>query len=61
MNEMTKPEFPKKVQLSGEKIVDNMGPTLEQTGKLMGDVWDMWMGWSGNAGNGGGGGNRGGK
>ena len=38
-----KPDFPKKVQLQGQKIYDNIGPTAERTGKLMGDVWDMWM------------------
>ena len=42
--EMTKPDFPKKVQVSGTKILENMGPTVERTGKLMGDVWDMWLG-----------------
>ncbi|KAL7541131.1 hypothetical protein ACHAXR_012044 [Thalassiosira sp. AJA248-18] len=56
-NEITKPDFPKKVQHGGSKIIDNMGPTMERTGKLMGDVWDMWMGsvdaWYGG-GNGGG-------
>eukprot|EP00579_Thalassiosira_antarctica_P031735 CAMPEP_0201995378 /NCGR_PEP_ID=MMETSP0905-20130828/2844_1 /ASSEMBLY_ACC=CAM_ASM_000554 /TAXON_ID=420261 /ORGANISM="Thalassiosira antarctica, Strain CCMP982" /LENGTH=626 /DNA_ID=CAMNT_0048550469 /DNA_START=34 /DNA_END=1911 /DNA_ORIENTATION=- len=37
---MIQPDFPKKVQINGQKILDNMGPTAERTGKLMGDVWE---------------------
>ena len=51
--EMIKPEFPKKVYHSGEKIVDQFGPTVERTGKLMKDVLGMWfggIGWSGDDG-----------
>jgi hypothetical protein len=59
-----KRDFPYKVKVGGERIIDNMGPTVERTGKLMRDVWDMWMGWTtgggGSGGNGNGGGNWGG-
>ena len=51
--EIIKPEFPKKVYHTGEKIVDQLGPTAERTGKLMKDVFGMWfgsMGWSGDDG-----------
>jgi hypothetical protein len=52
--EMTKPDFPKKVYYSGQKILDNMGPTVERTGKLMKDVFGMWfggrIGWGGDDG-----------
>ena len=52
--EMIKPDFPKKVYYSGEKIIDNMGPTVERTGKLMKDVFAMWfgggIGWGGDDG-----------
>ena len=62
-NEMIQPDFPKKVQVSGHKILDNMGPTAERTGKLMKDVWDMWLGslndgWNGSNGGEDGGGRR---
>ena len=43
--EMTKPDFPKKTYHSGQKIIDNMGPTVERTGKLMNDVFNMWFSW----------------
>ncbi len=43
---MMKPDFPKKVRAGGERILDNMRPTAERTGKLMRDVWDMWVGWA---------------
>jgi hypothetical protein len=43
---MMKPDFPKKVQAGGERILDNIRPTAERTGKLMRDVWDMWVGWA---------------
>ncbi|KAL7432578.1 hypothetical protein ACHAXH_006155, partial [Discostella pseudostelligera] len=43
--EMMKPDFPKKVKVGGEKVLDNIGPTVERTGRLMKDVWDMWTGW----------------
>jgi hypothetical protein len=56
-----KRDFPYKVKTGGERIIDNMGPTVERTGKLMRDVWDMWMGWTTGGGSGGnGGGNWGG-
>ena len=42
--EMTKPDFPKKVYYTGEKILDNIGPTAERTGKLMKDVFSFWFG-----------------
>ena len=51
--EIIKPEFPKKVYHTGEKIVDQLGPTAERTGKLMKDVFGMWfgsLGWSGDDG-----------
>jgi hypothetical protein len=51
VGEMIKPDFPKKVYYSGQKIADNMGPTAERAGKLMKDVFNMWfggsLGWSG--------------
>jgi hypothetical protein len=43
---MMKPDFPRKVQAGGKRILDNMRPTVERTGKLMRDVWDMWVGWA---------------
>eukprot|EP00956_Cyclotella_meneghiniana_P003641 scaffold4438_cov56-Cyclotella_meneghiniana.AAC.5 len=43
--EMTKPDFPRKTYHSGQKIIDNMGPTAERTGKLMNDVFNMWFSW----------------
>jgi len=43
MKQMFKPDFPKKVRISGEKILENLGPTAERTGKLMKDVWTMWV------------------
>ncbi len=43
---MMRPDFPRKVRAGGERIIDNMRPTAERTGKLMRDVWDMWMGWA---------------
>ena len=60
--EMMKPDFPKKVKVGGEKVLDNIGPTVERTGRLMKDVWDMWTGWvfHDDEGGGGGGGRRGG-
>jgi hypothetical protein len=52
--EMTKRDFPKKVYYSGQKILDNMGPTAERAGKLMKDVFGMWfgggIGWGGDDG-----------
>jgi hypothetical protein len=52
--EMTKDDFPKKVYISGQKILENMGPTVERTGKLMKDVFGMWfggrIGWGGDDG-----------
>jgi hypothetical protein len=44
--EMLKPEFPKKVYHTGQKIFDNIGPTAERTGKLMSDVFNVWFGGS---------------
>jgi len=58
--EMMKPDFPKKVKVGGEKVLDNLGPTVERTGRLMKDVWDMWTGWVFSDDEGGGGGRRGG-
>ena len=55
-----KRDFPYKVKTGGERIIENMGPTVERTGKLMRDVWDMWMGWTTGGGNGNGGGSWGG-
>jgi hypothetical protein len=43
MKQIFKPDFPKKVRISGERILENMGPTAERTGKLMKDVWTMWV------------------
>ena len=53
---MTKPDFPRKVQLSGGRILDNVGPTAERTAGLMRDVFDMWCGWGRDVWEGGGGG-----
>ena len=54
------PDFPKKVKVGGEKVLDNLGPTVERTGRLMKGVWDMWTGWVFSDDEGGGGGRRGG-
>jgi hypothetical protein len=43
---MMRPDFPRKVRAGNERILDNMRPTVERTGKLMRDVWDMWVGWA---------------
>lgn len=45
--ETIKPDFPAKVRSSGEKIVDNFGPTAERAQKLMKDVFELWVGWGG--------------
>ncbi len=52
--EMMTPDFPKKVKIGGEKVLENLGPTVERTGRLMKDVWDMWTGWVFNDDDGGG-------
>eukprot|EP00986_Skeletonema_menzelii_P004588 scaffold1572_cov141-Skeletonema_menzelii.AAC.3 len=44
LKQVFKPDFPQKVRHSGERILENMGPTAERTGKLMKDVWTMWVG-----------------
>jgi len=43
VKQIFKPDFPQKVRHSGERILENMGPTAERTGKLMKDVWTMWV------------------
>jgi len=43
VKQIFKPDFPHKVRHSGERILENMGPTAERTGKLMKDVWTMWV------------------
>lgn len=48
LKQMLKPDFPKKVYHSGERIYENLGPTAERTGKLMKDVWQMWVNNLGN-------------
>ncbi len=49
--EVIKPDFPVKVKKSGEKIIDNFGPTVERAIKLASDVFEMWTGWIGDEGN----------
>mmetsp|Transcript_3705 Transcript_3705/g.8326 ORF Transcript_3705/g.8326 Transcript_3705/m.8326 type:complete len:595 (+) Transcript_3705:114-1898(+) len=49
--EVIKPDFPGKVKMRGEKIIDNFGPTAERAMKLASDVFEMWTGWSGDEGN----------
>lgn len=44
LKQMLKPDFPRKVYQSGERIYENLGPTAERTSKLMKDVWTMWVG-----------------
>ena len=61
VKQIFKPDFPRKVHHAGERILENMGPTAERTGKLMKDVWNMWVGSWDNGdddGRGGGGGRR---
>jgi hypothetical protein len=43
---MMKPDFPRKLEAGGKRILDNMRPTVERTRKLIRDVWDMWVGWA---------------
>lgn len=55
INVVLKPDFPKKVQVQGTKIYNELEPTAERTGELMKKVWDMWIGYAnGKSGSGGG-------